>query len=227
MARLRGWTWKPVRAGIGWVWKLDCGRVLAAERPAGRQRQGQGRRVVGIRDRELDPAGRVERGEPAEVAPGVVAVGLDQVDLVARRVVADVVGRGPLDPDGEGQREGRHDDPGPLAAAEQVAADQPSSAGPGSRMYARITLRTNARPGISIPEAFSSVVPAQPGQVGRVEPLADGDLVGGLARSRRWRCSPAVVTGWPSSSTACRVGAPEVAARGSGRRSGRGRSSGS
>ena len=96
--------WKSVRAGKGIVRKLDWITSSPSERPAGRQRKGQRGGVVGVGDREPDPARRVDRGEPAEMAAGIVAfVGLDHVDLVARRVVADVVGRGALDADGEGR----------------------------------------------------------------------------------------------------------------------------
>ena len=48
--------------------------VLAPDRPSVAQGQGQGGRVVGIGDRVPDPPGRIERGEPADVRPRVVAV---------------------------------------------------------------------------------------------------------------------------------------------------------
>ena len=73
----------------------------------------------------MPAAGRVERGEPAEVGPRIVAVDLEQVDLVAGRVVSHVVGGDPLDADGEAEGDQRDDDPGPLATVEHEAADQP------------------------------------------------------------------------------------------------------
>ena len=90
--RLRGWTVKSDQRRDRRRLP-DRGRhVLAADRPAVVQRQGQRGRVVRIRDRELAPPGRVERGEPRQMGPGIVAVNLQQVDLVGGRVVAHVVG---------------------------------------------------------------------------------------------------------------------------------------
>ena len=59
------------------------------------------------------------------MGPGIIAVNLEQVDLVGGRVVADVARGHPFHADRERQRHQGDDHPGPFPAIENEPADQP------------------------------------------------------------------------------------------------------
>ena len=78
-----------------------------------------------IRHRETGPAGRVKRNQWRQMGSMIVAVKLQQIDLVGRRVVAHVVRGHSLHPDCKPECHQGNDDPRPLATLEYEPADEP------------------------------------------------------------------------------------------------------